>query len=135
MEASTTDQIREAATFASITLGILSAFAGQRAASLAKQDGLLQNFSAADLRRDVLFDLALAIFGVLLLLGAGPLFVASWDRMTPLLHTDTAFFSLFCLFYLGVVLVVLWVGTMTVKRMGLLTTKTGKSLVPSLVSP
>lgn len=132
MEASTTDLIREAATFASITLGILSAFAGQRAASLAGQDGNLGNFSAKTLRRDVLLDLALFIFGLLLLLAAGPLFVASLDRIKPLLHTDTAFFSLFCLFYVGMALVVIWVLAITGKRGGLLTTKTSKGFLASL---
>ena len=135
MEPSTTDLIREAATFASITLGILSAFAGQRAASLARQDGNLRDFTPKALRGDVLLDLALFIFGLLLLLAAGPLFIASLDRIRPLLHTDTAFFSLFCLFYLGMALVVVWVLVMTAKRAGLLTTKTDKKFLPSLFSP
>lgn len=130
-ETSTTDQIREAATFASITLGILSAFAGQRAASLGKQDGHLEDFEPEELRLDVALDSALGLFGLLLLVAASPLFVAAVDRLTPLLHTDTAFFSLFCLFYLGVVLVVVWVVVMAWKRLGLWKTKTGKKQPPS----
>ena len=135
MEASTTDQIREAATFASITLGILSAFAGQRSSSLAKQDGQLQDFTAAELRRDMLIDLFLAVFGVLLLAAAAPLFVAAVERLTPLFETATAFFSLFCLFYLGVALVVAWVANMTIRRARLLIAKTDKGFLPSLISP
>lgn len=134
MKANITEQIREAATFASITLGILSAFAGQRAASLARQDGHLADFSRQELRKDVLLDLFLGVFGVLLLVAAGPLFVAAIDRVTPLMHADTAFFSLFCLFYLGVALVVGWLGAMTRKRADLLKTKTNKGLFVSLSS-
>jgi hypothetical protein len=135
VKASTTDQIREAATFASITLGILSAFAGQRASSLSRQDGHLQDYTAKDLRRDVLLDLFLAVFGLLLLLAAAPLFVAAVDRITPLLEADTAFFSLFCLFYVGVALVVIWVLAMTRKRASLLKTKAGKNLLSALRAP
>lgn len=135
MEASTTDQIREAATFASITLGILSAFAAQRAASLEKQGEDLKGIEAATLRRDCLLDLALGLFGLLLLVAAGPLFVAAVDRITPLLATDTAFFSLFGLFYAGVALVVLWISTMARRRSRLLTTKTKRKLGPSLIDP
>lgn len=130
--ATVTDQIREAATFASITLGILSAFAAQRAASLGAQRADLNKFSARTLRRDFLLDVALAAFGLLLLVASSPLFVAAADRITPLLRTDTAFFSLFCLFFLGVLGVVIWVAAMARRRAGRLTAKTHKSLFRSV---
>jgi hypothetical protein len=136
-EPSTTDQIREAATFASIALGILSAFAGQRAALLSAQaENLGTVKKPKTLRKDFLIDSALAAFGLLLLLAASPLFVAAADRITPLLETDTTFFSLFCLFYVGVVLVVIWVLAIARKRGKMLKRKSRKThLLPALLSP
>jgi hypothetical protein len=70
---------------------------------------------------------------LLLLAASSPLFVAAADRITPLLRTDTAFFSLFCLFFLGVLGVVIWVAAMARSRAGRLTAKTHKSLFRSVV--
>ncbi len=134
-EATAADQIREAATLASISLGVLSAFAGQRAASLGRQNGHIDEFDSRDLRRDLLLDLALVAFGLLLLLAAGPLFVAAFDRATPLLRADTAFFGLFCLFYVGVVLVVVWVGATAWTRRDLLLERSERGLLAVLWNP
>ncbi|HZJ08946.1 MAG TPA: hypothetical protein VFD39_04575 [Trueperaceae bacterium] len=63
------DEIGNAATLISITLAVLSAFAGQRAASLREQEATgVGHHSHAQLRSAFLLDVALAGFGVLLLL-------------------------------------------------------------------
>ncbi|HMJ73677.1 MAG TPA: hypothetical protein VK471_09970 [Solirubrobacterales bacterium] len=126
-EVTTADRVRDAATLTSITLAILSAFATQRATALAKQDGNLGSFTADDLKRDLGVDAGLVVFGVLLLIAAGPLFVAAAGEATPLFRVDTSFFALFCLFYLGVVLVVVWASRTAWKRAGFLKTKTSAS--------
>jgi hypothetical protein len=105
----TTDQIGSAATLMSISLGVLSAFANQRARTVGAQKANLEGLTTTGVVWDLLLDLALGLFGVLLLAAGAPLFDEAADRATPLLHADTAFFALFCLLYIGVAVVVAWV--------------------------
>jgi uncharacterized YccA/Bax inhibitor family protein len=132
-EVTAAEQIRNAATLTSITLAVLSAFANQRAGSLAVQRSDLGKVTAKNLRRDLFVDTALTGFGVLLLIAAGPLFFTAVGEATPLLQTETALFVLFCLFYIGVGFVVLWVGVTARARGVLLKKKTVKdNLLPAL---
>lgn len=111
-----TDQIRNAATLMSISLGVLSAFANQRATTVAAQKADLEGLSKKGVTWDLLLDLALALFGLALLAASAPLFVAAADRATPLFHAGTAFYALFCLLGIGVAVVILWVTTTVARR-------------------
>jgi|GEM_PF-6757471 len=112
----TTDQIKNAATLMSISLGVLSAFANQRATSVATQKAKLEGLSKQGVLWDLLLDLALALFGLALFVASAPLFKAAADHATPLFHADTAFYALFCLLEIGVAIVILWVVTTVVRR-------------------
>lgn len=112
----TTDQIRNAATLMSISLAVLSAFANQRATTVATQHGHLEGLTKTGVVWDLLLDLGLGLFGVLLLTAGAPLFGAAADRATPLFHASTAFFALFCLLYIGIAGIVGWVLTTVVRR-------------------
>ena len=110
------DQIKSAATLMSISLGVLSAFANQRATTVAAQKANLEGLTGQAVAWDLLLDLALALFGLALLAASAPLFEAAADRATPLFHADTAFYALFCLLGIGVAIVILWVVTTVVRR-------------------
>lgn len=113
---SLSEQIGSAATLLSISLGVLSAFANQRAASVAEQEVDLEPLEKDGVTRDFALDVALALFGVLLLAAGGALFCAALGRATPLFQADTAFFALFCLVYVGIAVVVAWAGDTARRR-------------------
>jgi hypothetical protein len=134
-EATIAERIGDAATLISITLAVLSIFASQRAATLNRQREQIGSFDAKRLKLDLAIDAGLTVFGALLLIVAGPLFVAAAKEATPLLHTDTAFFGLFCLFYVGAFMVVLWLARTAWRRGGRLKAKTqAASLLGALFS-
>jgi len=112
----TTEQIRNAATLISISLGVLSAFANQRANSVAAQKANLSGLKKKQVGWDLALDAALGLFGLALLVVALPLTKAAADRATPLFHADTAFFALFCLLNVGIGVVIAWVVTTIVRR-------------------
>jgi hypothetical protein len=118
------DQIRDAATLTSISLAVLSALAAQRATSLSAQRVDLGAFSPKQLLTDFGIDAAVTAFGVVLLVAAAPLFLTALGETAPLLSADTALFTLYCVFYVGVAFIVLWVAVTTYRRGRLLKDKT-----------
>ncbi|HET7507301.1 MAG TPA: hypothetical protein VFJ53_02985 [Solirubrobacterales bacterium] len=114
---SSIDRIRNAATLISISLGVLSAFANQRANSVADQAGDLTGLTPGGVIWDLVVDCALALFGLALLIAASPLTEVAAEHATPLFHADTAFFALFCLLNVGIAVVFLWIVSTIVRRL------------------
>jgi hypothetical protein len=101
------DDVRSAATFLSITLALLTAFANQRAASLVAQDGKLGSFTLQQLKRDLKIDVALLCFAGAALIAIAPLAVVAAKHIS-LFHEHTAILSAFCVLFFGVGLIACW---------------------------
>jgi hypothetical protein len=109
------DDVRNAATFLSITLALLTAFANQRAASLVAQDGTLASFTVKQLRLDLAIDVALLCFAGAALIAIAPLAVVAAKHVS-LFHEHTAILSAFCVLFVGVVLIAGWLAHTLWKR-------------------